>query len=69
MARGNEDCLSLNVWAPENANKAPVIVYFYGAGGSADMPYWNGAAFARDGIVFVNFNYRYLTQGRLPIPR
>jgi len=44
------------------------MVYFYGAGGSADMPYWNGAAFARDGIVFVNFNYRYLTQGRFAHP-
>ena len=68
MASGSEDCLSLNIWAPEKANGAPVIVYFYGAGGSADMPYWNGAAFARDGIVFVNFNYRYLTQGRFAHP-
>jgi len=68
MTSGSEDCLSLNVWAPRNARKAPVIVYFYGAGGSADMPYWNGAAFARDGIVFVNFNYRYLTQGRFAHP-
>ena len=68
MARGSEDCLSLNVWTPKNAHKAPVMVYFYGAGGSADMPYWNGTAFARDGIVFVNFNYRYLTQGRFAHP-
>jgi len=68
MAAGSEDCLSANVWAPRQASKAPVMVYFYGAGGSADMPYWNGAAFARDGIVFVNFNYRYLTQGRFAHP-
>jgi len=68
MTSGSEDCLSLNIWAPEKADRAPVIVYFYGAGGSADMPYWNGAAFARDGIVFVNFNYRYLTQGRFAHP-
>ena len=67
-ANGREDCLSLNVWAPEHVRRAPVMVYFYGAGGSADMPYWNGAAFARDGIVFVNFNYRYLTQGRFAHP-
>lgn len=57
LANGSEDCLSLNVWTPERARRAPVMVYFYGAGGSADMPYWNGAAFARDGVVFVNFNY------------
>ena len=68
VANGSEDCLSLNIWAPEKARKSPVIVYFYGAGGSADMPYWNGAGFARDGIVFVNFNYRYLTQGRFAHP-
>jgi para-nitrobenzyl esterase len=68
QANSSEDCLSLNIWAPENARRAPVLVYFYGAGGSADMPYWNGAAFARDGIVFVNFNYRYLTQGRFAHP-
>src|SRR6185295_15242051 len=48
MASGREDCLSLNVWTPEKARNAPVMVYFYGAGGSADMPFWNGAAFARD---------------------
>jgi para-nitrobenzyl esterase len=68
VATSSEDCLSLNVWTPEKARNAPVMVYFYGAGGSADMPYWNGAAFARDGIVFVNFNYRYLTQGRFAHP-
>jgi para-nitrobenzyl esterase len=68
LANGSEDCLSLNIWAPEKARKAPVVVYFYGAGGSSDMPYWNGAAFARDGIVFVNFNYRSLTQGRFAHP-
>ena len=68
LANGSEDCLSLNVWTPERARRAPVMVYFYGAGGSADMPYWNGAAFARDGVVFVNFNYRYLTQGRFAHP-
>ena len=68
MANGSEDCLSVNVWTPERARRAPVMVYFYGAGGSADMPYWNGAAFARDGVVFVNFNYRYLTQGRFAHP-
>ncbi len=68
QANSTEDCLSLNIWTPENARKAPVFVYFYGAGGSADMPYWNGAAFARDGIVFVNFNYRYFTQGRFAHP-
>src|SRR5688572_3570796 len=68
VAGGSEDCLSLNIWTPVKSNKAPVMVYFYGAGGSADMPYWNGAAFARDGILFVNFNYRYLTQGRFAHP-
>src|ERR1700741_2957199 len=43
-AGGTEDCLTLNVWTPAKAAKAPVIVYLYGGGGSADMPFWNGAS-------------------------
>lgn len=65
---GREDCLTLNVWKPPAARGAPVIVYVYGAGGSSDMPYWDGAGFARQGVVLVTFNYRYVTQGRFAHP-
>ncbi len=60
----SEDCLYLNVWAPaprRNAAPLPVMVWIYGGGfvngGSSPAPY-SGRAFARDGVVFVSFNYR-----------
>ena len=57
----SEDCLTLNVWAPANASRAPVIVWIHGGslriGGSAE-PLFDGANFARRGVVFVSINYR-----------
>jgi para-nitrobenzyl esterase len=57
----SEDCLTLNVWSPPAAKKAPVMVWVHGGGnvaGSAADVYYDGTAFARDGIVLVSFNYR-----------
>ena len=57
----SEDCLTLNVWAPENAEGAPVFVYIYGGAnhmGESAAPDHDLSAFARDGIVGVSFNYR-----------
>ncbi len=59
----SEDCLNLNVWAPAQAEgrRLPVMVWIYGGGlsyGSAAWPWYDGAAFARQGIVLVSFNYR-----------
>jgi carboxylesterase type B len=37
-----EDCLTLSVWTPENAEDLPVIVFFYGGGwttGGQDIQY------------------------------
>ncbi|KAF2690730.1 carboxylesterase [Lentithecium fluviatile CBS 122367] len=37
-----EDCLTLSVWAPQNAKNLPTIVYFYGGGwymGGQNTPY------------------------------
>lgn len=57
----SEDCLTLNVWAPKDAAKLPVMVWIYGGafliGGSA-QPAYDGDAFARRGIVVVTLNYR-----------
>jgi len=60
-AQVSEDCLTLNVWAPQAAAKAPVMVWIHGGGnqtGSSAVKYYDGAAFARDGIVLVSLNYR-----------
>ncbi|GBQ65578.1 carboxylesterase type B [Ameyamaea chiangmaiensis NBRC 103196] len=56
-----EDCLTLNVWAPENAHQAPVFVWIYGGsnvGGTSASTAYDGATFARAGIVCVTLNYR-----------
>jgi para-nitrobenzyl esterase len=57
----NEDCLTANIWAPKDARLCPVFVWIYGganACGEGSDPAYDGASFARQGIVFVNFNYR-----------
>jgi para-nitrobenzyl esterase len=58
----SEDCLTLNVWAPARpAPHAPVMVWFHGGSGrmgSGALPYYDGSAFARDGVVLVTVNYR-----------
>jgi len=67
----SEDCLSLNVWAPEDADGAPVIVWIHGGslriGGSA-QPFYDGTAFAERGAVFVSINYRLGALGWLAHP-
>ncbi|MDQ1089729.1 carboxylesterase/lipase family protein [Siphonobacter sp. SORGH_AS_1065] len=69
----NEDCLYLNVWAPENAGKKslPVLVYFYGGGfvaGDGSEPRYDGESMAQKGIVAVTVNYRLNVFGFLAHP-
>ena len=57
----SEDCLYLNIWSPEGARNAPVMIYIFGGGhhaGDAGMPQYDMSEFAKDGIVGVSFNYR-----------
>lgn len=57
----SEDCLTLNVWAPVGARGAPVMVWLHGGGnqqGAGSIPYYDGASFARDGVVLITINYR-----------
>ncbi len=58
----SEDCLVLNVWAPEHrTGKLPVMVWIYGGGwvnGGSSPDVYDGSQFARRGLVFVSFNYR-----------
>jgi para-nitrobenzyl esterase len=62
-----DDCLNLNVWTPDPGTSGlPVLVWIHGgaffAGSGIDDVY-NGAAFARDGVVAVTLNYRLGAQG------
>ena len=57
----SEDCLSLNIWAPQDAKDAPVFVWIHGGaltGGSGGDPIYDGSALAERGIVVVSINYR-----------
>lgn len=58
----SEDCLVLNVWRPVSATpKLPVMVWIYGGGfvnGGSSPAEYDGKEFARQGVVFVSFNYR-----------
>lgn len=57
----SEDCLHLNIWAPENAKNCPVIIYIHGGsftGGSTDEGHLNGKEFAKNGVILVSMNYR-----------
>lgn len=67
----SEDCLTLNIWAPERADGAPVIVWIHGGAlqfGSSASPMYDGAEFAKRGIVFVSINYRLGVFGWLAHP-
>jgi len=55
----SEDCLTLNVFAPKGAVRAPVMVWIHGGAnvvGSGSI--YDGSEFAKDGIVYVAINYR-----------
>ena len=57
----DEDCLNLNIYAPQDAKNAPVILYFYGGGFDSGINWespFDGAALAERGIVTVFANYR-----------
>lgn len=70
----SEDCLYLNVWAPEGAksgDKLPVVVWIYGGAfnvGSASSPIYSGAPLARKGVIYVAANYRLGVFGFLAHP-
>ena len=71
---GGEDCLTLNIWMPARAALAttplPVFIYVPGGGfmrGQSGDPMYDGASFARQGVVFVSFNYRIGMDGFMAI--
>lgn len=57
----SEDCLFLNVWAPPEAENAPVVFYIHGGGfigGCGHEKHFDGAALCGQGAVVVTINYR-----------
>ncbi|MFC8826970.1 carboxylesterase/lipase family protein [Streptomyces sp. NPDC057137] len=75
-----DDHLTVNVWAPRTADAgraphaaapSPVMVFVHGGGfvaGSNGAALYDGAAFARDGVVLVTLNYRLGIAGFLDLP-
>ncbi len=59
---GEEDCLTLDVWAHADAETHPVMVFIHGGGfvqGSGTEALYDGAGLARAGdVVLVTLNYR-----------
>ncbi len=59
---GNEDCLTLNIWAPVAPGPRPVMVFIHGGGfqrGAGSKPQYEGSVLARAGdVVVVTLNYR-----------
>ena len=70
--RYGEDCQVLDIYAPEGAKDAPVILFIHGGsftGGSADEKQFDGSAYARRGVVYVAINYRSDFSPTASIPR
>jgi para-nitrobenzyl esterase len=70
----SEDCLFLNIWSPAKSatEKLPILFWIHGGGfvqGSADVPVYDGAQLAAQGMVVVSINYRLGLYGFLAHPR
>jgi para-nitrobenzyl esterase len=68
----SEDCLYLNVWTPAGARDEglPVLVWVHGGGftgGESFAPVFDGAEFAKAGIVVVTVAYRLGVLGFLDV--
>ena len=70
VASNNEDCLTLNVYAPRSAsNRLPVMVWIHGgAFVTGTGAIYDGSAMAQDGVIVVTINYRLGYLGFLANP-
>lgn len=67
----SEDCLTLNIWVPTGARKAPVFFWIHGGAlttGSSRDTLYDGAKLAERGIVVVSLNFRLGVLGWLAHP-
>lgn len=58
-----EECLYLNIWAPEQSHEQPlpVVIYIHGGsnkGGWSYEPNYIGAELAKRGLIVISINYR-----------
>jgi len=72
LINGSEDCLYLNVFAPENAKDRPVMFWIHGGannGGTSNHPMLDGSQLASQfDVVVVSINYRLSAFGWLSHP-
>ena len=57
----SEDCLNLNIWVPEGAENAPVMVFVHGGSfvtGGNSSAYIVGEEYCKRGIITISINYR-----------
>jgi len=68
----DRDYLTLNVWTPDTAASGlPVMVFIHGGAfllGGKDTALYDGASFARNGVVLVSMVYRMGLEGFVSIP-
>lgn len=67
----SEDCLFLNIWAPAEAKRAPVLVWIHGGSlvsGAGSEAVADGARFAEQGVLVISINYRLGALGWLAHP-
>jgi para-nitrobenzyl esterase len=58
LGQQSEDCLYLNVWAPQAPGTYPVMVWIHGGGFTSGSGKIQGESLAKQGIVLVSINYR-----------
>lgn len=57
----SEDCLYLTIYAPEDVENAPVVVWFHGGAfflGAGHLGSYDGTANAKQGVITIGVNYR-----------
>lgn len=68
----SEDCLHLSITAPENAENAPVMVFFHGGAyvsGGGDLDVYSGQPLtAQEHVIVVSVTYRLSIFGYLRVP-
>lgn len=67
----SEDCLYLNVYAPANASKAPIVLWLYGGAsylGAGHLGSYDGTSNAKAGVITIPINYRLGALGTFSHP-